>query len=163
MRSAFGRRAEPERSEGGWSEAQRSGAKWRGRGLGQRNTFLKKICVINQKFKNLRVFRQSPFARKALCTTGRAGPLACAAAAVYSAIHKPRPAAAHHLLSQKNLQFPICCLKTVNMYPTVFGAQLAFQALNRPQFAFFNKVFTIIPQLNIILAMHVHGFPHAVC
>ena len=37
-RSAFGRRAEPERSEGGWSEAQRSGAKWRGRGLGQRNT-----------------------------------------------------------------------------------------------------------------------------
>ena len=37
-RSAFGRRAEPERSEGGWSEAERSGAKWRGRGLGQRNT-----------------------------------------------------------------------------------------------------------------------------
>ena len=36
-RSAFGRRAEPERSEGGWSEAERSGAKWRGRGLGQRN------------------------------------------------------------------------------------------------------------------------------
>ena len=34
-----------------------------------------------QKFKNLRVFHQSPFARKALCTTGRAGPLACAAAA----------------------------------------------------------------------------------
>ena len=27
----------PERSEGGWSEAERSGAKWRGRGLGQRN------------------------------------------------------------------------------------------------------------------------------
>ena len=26
-----------ERSEGGWSEAERSGAKWRGRGLGQRN------------------------------------------------------------------------------------------------------------------------------
>ena len=39
-RSAFGRRAEPERSEGGWSEAQRSGAKWRGRGLGQRNSEL---------------------------------------------------------------------------------------------------------------------------
>ena len=53
-RSAFGRRAEPERSEGGWSEAQRSGAKWRGRwseaqrsgakwrgrGLGQRNNNL---------------------------------------------------------------------------------------------------------------------------
>jgi len=27
----------PSVSEGGWSEAQRSGAKWRGRGLGQRN------------------------------------------------------------------------------------------------------------------------------
>ena len=40
-RSAFGRRAEPERSEGGWSEAQRSGAKWRGRGLGQRNNKIK--------------------------------------------------------------------------------------------------------------------------
>ena len=38
-RSEFGRRAEPERSEGGWSEAQRSGAKWRGRGLGQRNIY----------------------------------------------------------------------------------------------------------------------------
>ena len=34
-----------------------------------------------QKFKNLRVLRQSPFARKALFITGRAGPLACAAAA----------------------------------------------------------------------------------
>ena len=50
MRSTFGRRAEPERSEGGWSEAERSGAKWRGRGLGQRNTkFLlvdnKEICI----------------------------------------------------------------------------------------------------------------------
>ena len=43
-RSAFGRRAEPERSEGGWSEAERSGAKWRGRGLGQRNAgFEKKL------------------------------------------------------------------------------------------------------------------------
>ena len=42
----------------------------------------------------MRVSRQSPCARKALCTTGRAGPLACAAAAVYPAIHKPRPAAA---------------------------------------------------------------------
>ena len=41
-RSAFGRRAEPERSEGGWSEAERSGAKWRGRGLGQRNTGFEK-------------------------------------------------------------------------------------------------------------------------
>ena len=48
-RSGFGRRAEPERSEGGWSEAERSGAKRRGRGLGQRNTKNKKtyqICVL---------------------------------------------------------------------------------------------------------------------
>ena len=37
-RSEFLLRAKPERSEGGWSEAQRSGAKWQGRGLGQRNT-----------------------------------------------------------------------------------------------------------------------------
>ena len=58
---------------------------------------LKKSCNISQKFKNLRVFRQSPFARKALCTTGRAGPLACAAAAVYPAIHKSRPAAAQKI------------------------------------------------------------------
>ena len=42
----------------------------------------------NNNFKTLKKFkksyfpRQSPFARKALCTTGRAGPLACAAAAV---------------------------------------------------------------------------------
>ena len=42
-RSAFGRRAEPERSKGGWSEAQRSSAKWRGRGLGQRNIKNKKL------------------------------------------------------------------------------------------------------------------------
>ena len=82
-RSAFGRRAEPERSEGGWSEAQRRGAKWRGRGLGQRNTGFEKILQYKpqKKFKNFRVLRQSPCARKALCTTGRAGPLACAAAA----------------------------------------------------------------------------------
>ena len=56
-------------------------------------TLIAKIC---QKFKKSYFPRQSPFARKALCTTGRAGPLACAAAAVYPAIHKPRPAAAHH-------------------------------------------------------------------
>ena len=62
--------------------AERSGAKWRGRGLGQRNMDFKKKCGINQKFKNLRVLRQSPFARKALCATGRAEPLACAAASL---------------------------------------------------------------------------------
>ena len=45
-RSAFGRRAEPERSEGGWSEEERSGAKWRGRGLGQRNIFFLKQLKI---------------------------------------------------------------------------------------------------------------------
>ena len=58
---------------------------------------LQKICSINfKKFKKLRICRQSPFARKALCITGRAGPLACAAAAVYPAIHKSRPAAAQN-------------------------------------------------------------------
>ena len=61
---------------------ERGAAKPRGRGLGQRNMgFEKKLQYKLQKIKNLRVFRQSPFARKALCTTGRAGPLACAAAA----------------------------------------------------------------------------------
>jgi len=58
---------------------------------------LKKFCGISQKFKNLRVYRQSPFARKALCTTRRAGVLACTAAAVYPAVHKSRPAAAQHI------------------------------------------------------------------
>ena len=76
---------------------------------GSATRVLKKSCNISQKFKNLRVLRQSHFARKALCTTGRAGPLACAAAAVYPAIHKSRPAAAqkNNLISlkqQKNLQ-----------------------------------------------------------
>ena len=105
-RSEFGRRAEPERSEGGWSEAQRSGAKWRGRGLGRRKTGFEKNGGISQKFKNLRVLRQSPFARKALCTTGRAGPLACAAAAVHTAIHEQRPAAAQRKnFNKKNLIF----------------------------------------------------------
>ena len=51
-RSAFGRRAEPERSEGGWSEAQRSGAKWRGRGLGQRNISIKYYCKIKNNITN---------------------------------------------------------------------------------------------------------------
>ena len=54
--------------------------------------------ILKNLPKNLKkrwVSRQSPFARKALCATGRAGPLACAAAAVYPAIHKPWPAAAH--------------------------------------------------------------------
>lgn len=37
MRSAFDRRAEPERSESGCGEAQCGCAKWRGRGIGQRN------------------------------------------------------------------------------------------------------------------------------
>ena len=41
-RSAFGHRAEPERNEGGWSETERSGAKWRGRGRGRRNRNLTK-------------------------------------------------------------------------------------------------------------------------
>ena len=71
--------------------------------------FVKKInrfVKISQKFKNLRVLRQSPFARKALCTTGRAGPLACAAAAVYPAIHNPRPAAAHQ--QKKRITPPRC-------------------------------------------------------
>ena len=36
---------------------------------------------LPKKFKKSWVSRQSPFARKALCNTGRAGPLACAAAA----------------------------------------------------------------------------------
>ena len=63
-RSAFGRRAEPERSEGGLSEEERSGAKWRGRGLGQRNIriFVKSLqnllfcwgggCVFIKKLAN---------------------------------------------------------------------------------------------------------------
>ena len=65
------------------SEEERSGAKRRGRGLGRRNTgFEKKLQYKPQK--NLKIcgsLRQSPCARKALCTIGRAGPLACAAAA----------------------------------------------------------------------------------
>ena len=81
-RSAFGRRAEPERSEGGG--ARRSVAVPNGEGVasGSATRVLKKCCGIN--FKKLKIcgfLRQSPFARKALCTTGRAGPLACAAAA----------------------------------------------------------------------------------
>jgi len=57
---------------------ERGAAKRRGRGLGQRNTkFLKK----RTKFKKNKKLRQSPFARKASFNTGRAGPLACAAAA----------------------------------------------------------------------------------
>ena len=51
-RSEFLLRAKPERSEGGWSEAQRSGAKWQGRGLGQRNTgFEKKLQYKPKKEK----------------------------------------------------------------------------------------------------------------
>ena len=64
--------------------ARRSVAVPNGEGVasGSATRVLKKSCSINfKKFKNLRVFRQSPFARKAFCTTGRAGPLACAAAA----------------------------------------------------------------------------------
>ena len=53
--------------------------------------------IIAKNFKKSYLPRQSPFARKALCTTGRAWPLACAAAAVYPAIHKSRPAAAQHI------------------------------------------------------------------
>ncbi len=52
-RSAFGRRAEPERSDGGWSKAQRSGAKWRGRGLGKRNV---KIFKKNRILQNKKEF-----------------------------------------------------------------------------------------------------------
>ena len=58
----------------------------------QRNIAFK----TSKKFKKSYFPRQSPFARKALCITGRAGPLACAAAAVYPAIHNSRPAAAPH-------------------------------------------------------------------
>ena len=39
----------PSGSEGGWSEEERSGAKWRGRGLGQRN----KKLIINALFVKL--------------------------------------------------------------------------------------------------------------
>ena len=109
-RSEFGRRAEPERSEGGG--ARRSVAVPNGEGVasGSATRVLKKSCGISQKFKNLRVLRQSPCARKALCTTGRAGPLACAAAADHPAIHNPRPAAAQKknlikILDQKHLFF----------------------------------------------------------
>ena len=38
--------------------------------------------IIAKNLKKSWVSRQSPFARKALCTIGRAGSLACAAAAV---------------------------------------------------------------------------------
>ena len=37
---------------GRWSEAQRSGAKWRGRGLGQRNTGFEKKLQYKQKKEN---------------------------------------------------------------------------------------------------------------
>jgi len=88
------------------SAARRSVAVPNGEGVasGSATRVLKKSCNIHQKFKNLRVLRQSPFARKALCATGRAGSLACAAAAVYPAIHKSRPAAAQHI------KFPPCIL-----------------------------------------------------
>ena len=74
----------------GRSGAQRNEEIANGEGVASGSAIL-----IAKNLKKSWVFRQSPFARKALCTTGRAGPLACAAAAVYPAIHNPRPAAAH--------------------------------------------------------------------
>ena len=71
MRSEFLLRAEPERSEGGLSEEIKN----------REGVASGSATLIAKNFKKSYFPRQSPFARKALCTTGRAGPLACAAAA----------------------------------------------------------------------------------
>ena len=65
-----------------WTKRSEEIANGEGVASGSATRVLKKDSVLNlKKNKKLLVLRQSPFARKALCITGRAGPLACAAAA----------------------------------------------------------------------------------
>ena len=76
--------------------ARRSVAVPNGEGVasGSATRVLKKSCSISKKFKNLRVFRQSPFARRAGAPSDVRGLWHARPLPTTSALDKSRPAAA---------------------------------------------------------------------